>query len=187
VFDESPAPCRIFSSGGRSKLSGKSKLGKSLEECYPEAFLDVTRANAAYLADEPDINITYPWQIDTNPPSSKDEADMKNKIDWEMRKVFFVYGTNSFACTVTRNLFPHIDTRTMTFRKLRDYANELFKNWKHELLYGGFYVCLFSPIFAIPFANETFRAWQDPISRITVAPMAIFGLMSPTGLQLWTI
>jgi hypothetical protein len=122
-------------------MKAKDKINQPLDVVYPWAFLEINRANAKVLANMDNIHIQYSWIPNPEPPSNEQSTTMKNRIDWELRKVMLVYGTNSFVCTI-KIFYPNVDTRTTTFSELRDFAVKSFKNWKHNLLYNGFYVSL---------------------------------------------
>lgn len=115
------------------------------EELFPKQFLPLTRANAVFLANNDVQSIAYPFVPDelakTSPEYMAQFAKMNLRMNWELRKMVFVFGCQpKFICGILVKMCPDLDTKTTTFRDLRVKGLDDLKRYKHQILYDGFYV-----------------------------------------------
>jgi hypothetical protein len=125
--------------GGSTIRSAAKKSGQSLDQIYPDLFKPTNRATFKDLLSETEnIRVFYPW-VAANPPSATDMTRMKNKVDYRVRQVFFVFCSTKPLGRIVADACPDISNTSMTFSDLYGYAQRMSANFKHRLLYQQMY------------------------------------------------
>lgn len=104
--------------GGSTVALSKEKKGQYLEVLYPIKFIEISRANCKVHFEAPSSRVFYTYEAEPQPPSVAAYSLMVKKLDRLGRKILFVYGTASFGFAAIKKLFPTIDTRSFTFKRL---------------------------------------------------------------------
>ncbi|KAF7532599.1 hypothetical protein G7054_g7827 [Neopestalotiopsis clavispora] len=120
------------SKGRQSKRVQSS--GQPLEVVYPDLFLPIERASV-YQVTNKDPYIGYNWREDEG-MTAEQENKARTLIDTHMRRVTFTFTNRNFTCRLVKDLFADVDTRSVTFCRLRLYANDVYNNIKHEFLWN---------------------------------------------------
>ena len=125
--------------GGSTIRSAAKKPGQSLDQIYPGLFKPTNRATFKDLVSETEnIRVFYPW-VDANPPSATDMTRMKNKVDYRVRQVFFVFCSTKPLGRIVSDACPDISNTSKTFSDLYGYVQRMSANFKHRLLYQQMY------------------------------------------------
>lgn len=136
-----PNPQAKYTRGGSTAFSAADKANQYLELLYPLAFVNMKRANCLSLAQNV-INIQYKAHGDPSPPSTKELAIMKTKVDRMIRKILFVFGQVKMNGSCIRSLFPSLNSRTSKFEQLYSYFQRTFTNLKREVIWEDVLVSL---------------------------------------------
>ncbi|KAK4118556.1 hypothetical protein N657DRAFT_651105 [Parathielavia appendiculata] len=125
--------------GGSTIRSAARKSGQSLDQIYPDLFKPTNRATFKDLLSETEnIRVFYPW-VAANPPSATEMTMMKNKVDYRIRQVLFVFCSTKPLGRIVVDACPDISNTSSTFSNLYGYAQRMSANFKHRLLYQQMY------------------------------------------------
>ncbi|KAK4232812.1 hypothetical protein C8A03DRAFT_39549, partial [Achaetomium macrosporum] len=125
--------------GGSTIRSAARKSGQSLDQIYPDLFKPTNRATFKDLLSETEnIRVFYPW-VAANPPSATEMIRMKNKVDYRIRQVLFVFCSTKPLGRIVADACPDISNTSRTFSDLYGYAQRMSANFKHRLLYQQMY------------------------------------------------
>ncbi|KAK3896415.1 hypothetical protein C8A05DRAFT_20605 [Staphylotrichum tortipilum] len=123
--------------GGSLIQGSANKIGKRLDEIYPDAFLPIMRASFKEVSDR-STQIYYKF-IDAPDQSNADPSRIRNTLSYKVRQILFVYCSNKLLASAVTECCPELDNRTKTFSEALTYTQRYFANLKHTLLYVNMY------------------------------------------------
>ncbi|KAI1643224.1 uncharacterized protein F4817DRAFT_350419 [Daldinia loculata] len=122
-----------------AKSTSKSKKEMTLEELYPDAALELTRAHVKHVIDKGSLTyISFTFK-EFGKPSDEEYVAMKDVAEFEFRKHFIGMGTNKCVFYCIKKALPNVDLSSTVSRELRKHLLSRYADWKFDLVSDRIY------------------------------------------------